>query len=370
MSMKSPIHRIAAGFTALWLLTGNAFAQEGTVTPTATPAPPTVNPNQSTFSPQQLDQLLAPIALYPDQLLGQILMASTYPLEVVEAARWLQDPRNAVLRGDQLAEALDQKDWDPSVKALVPFPRILQMMSQQLEWTESLGNAFLAQQDQVMDAVQSLRREAEVAGHLRTTPQQVVQNDNGVIVIAPAIPDEVYVPYYDPNAVYGTWAYVDYPPYYFPPPPGFIEGPGIFFGVGFPIVTAFWGWDDFDWHRHYLRIDPDRFNRIDRFASDRDHDLAATGRTWHHDAFHRRGVAYVAPQLQQRFGAASRAAAAQHPVFHGIASGTATPSGTPAWRGTTPQDRPSLAPNATQSRTAARPTERHHLGPTPAFHPQ
>src|SRR5579863_2212600 len=376
-AMKRSFRRIAAaGLSALLLLGGGAFAQEGTVTPTQpAAAPPPVNPDQTTYSPQQLDQLLAPVALYPDQLLGQILMASTYPLEVVEAARWLQDPHNAALKGDQLTQALDQQDWDPSVKALVPFPRVIEMMSQQLEWTQSLGNAFLAQQDQVMDSVQRLRQEALKAGNLRTTPQQVVQDSGGDIVISPAVPDVVYVPYYDPTLVYGPWAYAAYPPYFFPPPPGYFVGPGIFFGVSFPIVTAFWGWDDFDWHHHWIHVDRDRFNRIDRFAIARDRDAPLLGDTWHHDAFHRRGVAYAAPQLQQRFGAASRAAAAQHPLFGGVAGGqrfgnrpttpqTATHTGTlttPAWRGTTA---PGAQPNTIHPQTAARP-QLH--GTTPQF---
>ncbi|MGH6739488.1 MAG: DUF3300 domain-containing protein, partial [Bradyrhizobium sp.] len=243
--------------------------------------------------------LLAPIALYPDQLLGQILMASTYPLEVVEAARWLQDPNNAALKGDALAQALDQIDLDPSVKSLMPFPSIIQMMNDQLQWTQKLGDAFLAQQGDVMDSVQRLRHEAWNNGRLQSTPQQVVTANGPDIVIEPADPSLVYVPYYDPNVVYGAWAYPDEPPYYFAPPPGYVYGPvvaGIGFGIGYGVFGPFWGWDDFDWRRHRVHIDEVRFRDMDRFHRDRD-----VGNTWQHDPEHRRGVAYHDPVSQQRF---------------------------------------------------------------------
>jgi hypothetical protein len=262
------------------------------------PPPP---PQQAApvYGAAQLDQLLAPIALYPDSLLGQILMASTYPLEVVEAARWAQDPNNAALRGDALAAALDQMDWDPSVKSLVPFPSVLQMMNAQLQWMQQLGDAFLAQQADVMQSVQRLRQEAVNNGSLQSTSQQVVSTDGPDILIEPANPDVVYVPYYDPSMVYGAWAYPAYPPYYFAPPPGYLYGPvvaGIGFGVGYAVFGPFWGWDDFDWRRHRVHIDRDRFAEMDRFQH-----AAAVGDTWQHDPAHRRGVAYRDPVSQQRF---------------------------------------------------------------------
>ncbi len=265
--------------------------------------PPADQPPQQQAAPlydgAQLDQLLAPIALYPDQLLGQILISATYPLEVVEAARWLQDPNNAALRGDALAQALDQQDWDPSVKSLVPFLGVIQMMNEQLQWTQKLGDAFLAQQGDVMDSVQRLRHEAWNNGRLQSTPQQVVTSNGPDIVIEPADPNMVYVPYYDPNVVFGAWAYPDEPPYYFAPPPGYVYGPvvaGIGFGVGYGVFGPFWGWDDFDWRRHRVHIDRDRFRDMDRFHHDKD-----VGDTWQHDPEHRRGVAYHDPVSQQRF---------------------------------------------------------------------
>lgn len=251
------------------------------------------------YDQAQLDQLLAPIALYPDQLLGQILMASTYPLEVVEAARWLQEPNNAAIRGDALAQALDEQDWDPSVKSLVPFPGVIQMMNGQLQWTQKLGDAFLAQQGDVMDSVQRLRHEAWNNGRLQSTPQQIVTSNGPDIVIQPADPNTVYVPYYDPNVVYGAWSYPDEPPYYFAPPPGYVYGPvvaGIGFGIGYGVFGPFWGWDSFDWRRHHVHIDHDRFRDMDRHHRDRD-----VGDTWQHDPEHRRGVAYHDPASQQRF---------------------------------------------------------------------
>ena len=220
----------------------------------------------SALSAAQLDQLTAPIALYSDPLIGQILTAATYPLEVVEAQRWLQDPANAALAGEQLAAALQQQSWDLSVKSLVPFPQILQMMDSNLEWTERIGDAFLAQQDAVMDSIQRLRKRAAAAGALTSTPQQAVSTEDQDIQIEPASPDMVYVPYYDPNVVYGPWLWPDYPPFYFLPPAGLIVGSGLWigFGIGFPILAPFWGWDHWDWRHHRLDLVPGRARRAKR----------------------------------------------------------------------------------------------------------
>ena len=138
------------------------------------PAPPPPAETLSLFKAEQLDQLLAPIALYPDALLAQILMAATYPLEVIKADRWLQDPSHAYLRGDQLAGAIEAEAWDPSVKSLVPFPRILRMMDGELDWTEQLGHAVMAQQADVMDSIQRLRHQAAAAGTLWSNSEQRV----------------------------------------------------------------------------------------------------------------------------------------------------------------------------------------------------
>ena len=200
------------------------------------------------FKQEELDQLVAPIALYPDSLLAQILMASTYPLEVVQAGRWVK--ANQKLKGDALTAALEKQDWDPSVKSLVNFPQVLDMMNEKLDWTQKLGDAFLAQQKDVMDTVQKLRLKAYGEGNLKTTEQQkvVVEEETKTIIIEPAKPEVVYVPTYNPTVVYGAWPYPAYPPYYYYPP-GYVPGAALFsFGVGVAMGAA-WGyaWGGCEW---------------------------------------------------------------------------------------------------------------------------
>ncbi|HYM02113.1 MAG TPA: DUF3300 domain-containing protein [Stellaceae bacterium] len=270
--------------------------------------------SSATFSPQQLEQMLAPIALYPDDLLGQILMAATYPLEVVEAARWLQDPGNAALRGDQLAAAVEQQPWDPSVKSLMPFPQVVRMMDARLGWMQQLGDAFIAQQADVMDAVQRLRQQAQAAGRLAAIPHEVATNDGPDIAIQPADPGMLYVPIYNPADVYGPWPYPDYPPLYFPPPAGYAMVDGIGFGIGVPIIAVFWGWDHWDWRHHHLDVDRDGGGRR------RDGDRAQNaGTTWQHDPTHRRGVPYHDAATRAQFQRSNVAAAPQaHRDFRGF----------------------------------------------------
>src|SRR5215469_12026458 len=219
------------------------------------------------FKAEQLDQLLAPIALYPDALLAQILMAATYPLEIVKAARWLQDPSHANLRGDELAGVLAAETWDPSVKSLVPFPQMLRMMDEQLDWTENLGNAVAAQQPDVMDAIQRLRYQAAAAGTLWSNAQQRVTTERQGIVIEPANPELVYPPIYSPAGVYGPWPYPDYPPFDISPfETDFgLAGPfGIGFGAGFVVVRPLWHWCFFDWAQRRIQLDVERFNALSR----------------------------------------------------------------------------------------------------------
>src|SRR5579859_957813 len=208
----------AMALTVALLATAGAFAQDAPSAPPLDQAPP---PDQGAAPPPQpdqgpppaarqytqaeLDQLLAPIALYPDPLVAQILMAATYPLEVVAADRWIQDPQNAALKDGALQSAVEQEPWDPSVKSLAQFPRVLKMMDNDLDWMERLGDAFLADQAAVMDSVQRLRHRAQAAGKLDTTSQMIVSQAGPAIEIEPPMPDEVYVPVYDPNAVYGPW---------------------------------------------------------------------------------------------------------------------------------------------------------------------
>ena len=207
------------------------------------PAPHPAAETSSLLKAEQLDQLLAPIALYPDALLAQILMAATYPLEIVKADRWLQDPAHANLQGDQLAAATEAEAWDPSVKSLVPFPRILRMMDGALDWTEELGTAVMAQQGDVMDSIQRLRHQPRLPGRCGPTQQQVTTERQG-IVIEPANPELIYPPVYSP-AIYGPWPYPDYPPLDISPDDygvGFPLPFGIGFGVGFAVVQPLWRW--------------------------------------------------------------------------------------------------------------------------------
>ncbi|MGD0570436.1 MAG: DUF3300 domain-containing protein [Candidatus Sulfotelmatobacter sp.] len=219
------------------------------------PAPPYT---QQTV--EQLQQLVAPIALYPDSLVAQILAASTFPEQVVEADRWVQTHPD--LKGTDLGNAVDQQPWDPSVKALTAFPSVLGNMDKNLSWTSSLGDAYYNQQSDVMDAVQVMRRKAQEAGNLKSTPQQTVTEQDSDIDIAPADPDVVYVPAYDPWLVYG-YPVVAWPGWY--PYPGiWFGGPYLSFGIGFGIGWwgGFgWGWGHwgFDWHNHYAVFNHGRY---------------------------------------------------------------------------------------------------------------
>jgi hypothetical protein len=168
-------------------------------------AAPAVPAGVEIFSAEQLDALMAPIALYPDPLLAQVLMASAYPVQIVQAQRWLDDPAHQSLSGDALEQALRTENWDPSVKSLIPFPQVLSMMSAQLDWTQQLGYAVSTQEAAVMDSVQRLRRQAQNSGSLTSTPQQTVTSDGPTVIIQPAEPTTVYVPVYNPSVVYGDW---------------------------------------------------------------------------------------------------------------------------------------------------------------------
>jgi Protein of unknown function (DUF3300) len=206
-------------------------------------------PQAAQQSSEQLQQLVAPIALYPDALIAQILAAATYPDQVVEAGKWMQ--QNKDLHGDQLAQEVDKQSWDPSVKALTQFPAVLANMNQNLAWTSELGDAHLNQQQEVSQAIQVMRERAKEAGNLNTTTQEKVRTKGETIVIDPAETDEVYVPQYDPWLVYGAPLAVF--PGWYPYPGLFLDGPGIAFGLGFGVglFGGFgWGWHHwgYDWH--------------------------------------------------------------------------------------------------------------------------
>lgn len=259
------------------------------------------------FRQEELDQILAPIALYPDSLLAQILMASTYPLEVVMADRWVKE--NSYLQGDELNDALDQENWDPSVKALVPFPNILSMMSEEIDWTQSVGEAFLAQETTVMDTIQQLRDKAYAAGTLTSNQQLLVSREDDIITIEPYNPRVVYVPVYDPWEVYGTWWWPYHPPYVvYRYPSNVVIAPGvIWFGNGFSVGT-FWGhgWGYWDWGHRRCYVNVNRTVNINRTIIVNTREIRTT--PWKHNREHRRGVAYRAPATRAKFVATNQRA--------------------------------------------------------------
>ena len=266
------------GVTRRWLamLTAIALLDLGLPPPVMAQPPPAAvqtAADSGQFDVQQLDALLAPVALYPDQLLTQLLIAATFPLQVVEASRWIEDPAHKDLKGDALTKALASLNWDPSVKSLVPFPQVLSQLNNNLEWTQQLGYAFANQQKEVLDSVQRLRRQAQGQGHLQSTPQQVVRSEappaSGappVIVIEPAQPEMVYVPSYSPTVVYGAWPYPAYPPVVAAPSPGYVAGTALLgelaFGAGVAITAGLWGWSSPNWNRGDVNVNVNRWNNI------------------------------------------------------------------------------------------------------------
>jgi hypothetical protein len=273
-------------------------------------APPAPPPGQA-LSPDQLDGLVAPIALYPDPLLTQILVASTYPLELVEAGQWLQ--RNPGLTGPALAQAAQQQNWDPSIQALVVFPDVVKRLNQDVTWTTDLGNAFLAQQPDVMDAVQQMRLKADQNGKLASTSQQRVttSNEDGrpIIDIEPANPQLMYVPYYDPGSIWGPPLYYPYANWLYPP----FYGGGYFgFGLGINMGLYFgggWGgWGGWGWHPGWGNrsvIVNNSFIHRNNFNAARGASLSGSA-AWSHDASHRAGVPYANAAMSNRYGGAAR----------------------------------------------------------------
>jgi Protein of unknown function (DUF3300) len=274
---------------------GRAAAEEGAAAP---------------LSSAQLEQLVAPIALYPDPLLAQVLMAATYPLEVVEAARWSQ--ANPGVTGTELEAAMQQQPWDPNVKALTALPQTLQMLNDKLDWTQQLGDAFLGQQRAVLDAAQRLRARAEAAGNLETTPQQKVARvaappepgsdapATTVYVIEPATADEYAVPIYDPNVVYGAWPYPGNRPFYWSPP-DFTARDALSFAAGVAVGSAIWG--RADWWQHRVNINIRRFNQFNH--------TNITRNTWVHDPAHRHDVPYRDRSVAARFSDKGKSEAAR-----------------------------------------------------------
>ena len=240
------------------------------------------------FTPAELDSILAPIALYPDSVLSHILIASTYPLEVIQAARWSSD--HPELEGELAVAAVEDFDWDPSVKALTAFPELLARMDEDIEWTQQIGDAFLIQESSVVAAVQGLRDRAYSQGHLRTNEHVRVVREERVIYIEPARTRYVYLPYYDPQVVYGRWWWDAYPPYRWRHP-RFRAGISFYWGSGFRVAPTFY-FSSFHWsqkrvvvvnHHHYPRR---------HFRSGREVARYHRAAHWRHDPHHRRGVNY------------------------------------------------------------------------------
>src|SRR6266403_2383430 len=251
----------------------------------------------------QLDSLVAPIALYPDPLLAQTLAASTYPLEVIQLEQWLK--RNPNLKDHALADAVAKQPWDPSIQAMAVFPDVVTRLSVNVAWTTDLGNAFLAQQQDVMDAVQRMRAKAQSKGALKTTEQQKVETEKveggkEVIVIEPANPQYVYVPSYDPAVVYGPPVY-PYPPYYYP---GYVPGMGLAFGTGL-ILGAAWAnnWGNCNWGHGDITINnKNNFNRNNINNINR----GQQGGKWQHNAQHRGGAPYGDRNTASKYGGRAR----------------------------------------------------------------
>ncbi len=271
---------------------------------------------------------MAPIALYPDTLLTQVLMASTYPLEVVAAARWSQ--QNPNVKGPALEAAMQGQNWDPSVRALTALPQVLQMMNDQLDWTQRLGDAFLAQPDEVFDAVQDLRARAEAAGHLKSTDEQRVTRDQRpasvttvpgtpapretVIVIELARPETYFVPVYNPAVVFGAWPFPVYQPFFWHPP-GWVAANAFSFATGVFVGSAIWG--NVNWWNRNVNININRYNSFNR--------TRINNNNWNHNPRHRRGVPYRNANVSKRFdpsrGAARKSAADRIGQGKGIGGG-------------------------------------------------
>lgn len=282
-------------------------------------AAPSAQAQPAPFKPEELEQIVAPIALYPDSLLAQIFMASTYPLEIVQAARWSKEHPD--VKGDAVAKEMEKQPWDASVKSLVAFPDVLTMMNEKIDWTQKLGDAFLAQQKDVMQAVQRLRNKALEAGSLQSSKEQVVKTEPApadapapqIIIIESKDPEVVYVPTYNPTVVYGAWPYPAYPPYYYYPP-YYAPGAAFFsFSVGVVVGGAIWG--NCNWGGNDVDIDINRYNEFNRneINHNRNTDRSGNRNTsasnraadtskWQHNSEHRQGVGYRDTASQQKYG--------------------------------------------------------------------
>ncbi|QYJ71362.1 DUF3300 domain-containing protein [Shewanella sp. FJAT-51649] len=285
-----------------WLVLSAALMTLPFTAPTQAAGVSVSQGSSASLSQAELEQMLAPIALYPDSLLSHILIASTYPLEVVQAQRWLED--NPKLSTDEVMSRTEDKDWDPSVKALMAFPNVLEKMSEDLDWTQKLGEAFLADEGQVMDGIQSLRQQADKANSLANMDNMAVTRANNQIIIEPARREVVYVPYYDPRVVYGTWRWgVAYPPVYwefggyvgYPYRPShsyFYWSPGIHISFNYFFSS-------FHWHSHRVVVVDHRHSH--HYRPRERYSVSYGAQPWKHKPEHRRGVVYHNPVVKERY---------------------------------------------------------------------
>ncbi len=298
---SAALRALVMALAASLVLEPAAFAQQPGATPTAAPAEAPVASGK-TFSQQDLDELLAPIALYPDALLSQVLMASTYPLEVVEAARWQKE--NPSLKDKALEDALEKQPWDPSVKSLATVPQVLTMMNEKIDWTRKLGDAFLTSQEQMLKTVQSLRAKADAAGNLKSSTEMKVEkateNNVQVIKIEQPNPQTVYVPTYNPATIYGPWWYGAPPPYYYYPP-GYAYGSGLAFATGVFVGAAIWG--GIGWGNNNVNINVNKYNNFNK--------TNISNGNWNHNADHRKGVSYRDNATASKYNRGGNTAASQ-----------------------------------------------------------
>jgi hypothetical protein len=339
---------IAIFCSVLLLVSGNAMLS-------AQPqGPPPVPPPGQALSPNQLDGLVAPIALYPDPLLSQILVATTYPLELVQAWQWLQ--RTPGLTGPALTQAAQQQNWDPSIQALVVFPDLVKRLNQDITWTTNIGNAFLAQQPDVMDAVQRMRFKAQQAGRLPSTSQQRVtttdESGRPIIDIEPGDPNMMYVPNYDPGYIWGPPLYYPYANWFYPP---FLGGAYFGFGLGINMGLYFgggwggwggWGWG-FGWGNGRVFVNNSFIHR-NNFNAGRGSSLS--GRSdWSHDASHRGGVPYANAAVSSRYGGNVR----QNLQTRGASTGFAQSRGTASAPGGERMGNRQIAPSSPSGNRSA-----------------
>jgi hypothetical protein len=259
--------------------------------------------------PEQLDSLVAPIALYPDPLLSQTLVASTYPLEIIQLQQWLAQNKN--LKDKALADAVKKQNWDPSIQAMAALPDVVKQMAENIKWTTDLGNAFLAQQSDVMDAAQRMRKKAKDAGNLKSSEQQKVETQvvesKQVIVIQQASPEVVYVPSYNPTVVYGAPAY-PYPPIAYPPPGYYAAGMAISFGIGIAMGAA-WG-GGWGYHSGWGGNNNVTINNNNTFVNNSNRqnvsNRPASGNNWQHSPQHRGGAPYSNRATANQYGGTTR----------------------------------------------------------------